>query len=149
MVCARSAFALGTKAPISRFSCTVISGNTCRPSGTWAMPSSGMRWGGRDATSVPAKMMLPVERFTSPEPARGEFADQRARRVDLGRIQARHHLVEQQDFWLRRERAGHLQTALVDGREVLRGRVRMRGEADEVDRLLRFLAGGGDMAVAQ
>src|ERR1700751_3700389 len=70
MVCARSAFAFGTNAPISRFSCTVISGKTCRPSGTWAMPSSGMRYGGSVLRSVPAKVTLPVDSFTRPEIAR-------------------------------------------------------------------------------
>src|ERR1700751_2626726 len=70
MVCARSAFAFGTNAPISRFSCTVISGKTCRPSGTWAMPSSGMRYGGSVLISVPAKVTFPGDSFTCPEIAR-------------------------------------------------------------------------------
>src|ERR1700747_1246289 len=70
MVFARSALALGTKAPISRFSCTVISGKTWRPSGTWAMPSSGILCGGSEPTSMPSKLIDPDDSATSPEIAR-------------------------------------------------------------------------------
>ena len=49
----RSALALGTYAPISRFSFTVISGKTCRPSGTWAMPSAVILYAGSEAIPSP------------------------------------------------------------------------------------------------
>src|SRR6516165_6782540 len=34
-----------------------------------------------------------------------ELSDQRHRLVDLGRVESGHHLIEQQDLWLRRARA--------------------------------------------
>ena len=78
-----------------------------------------------------------------------ELSDQRHRLIDLRRVEPGHDLVEQQDARLRRQRARHFQPALVDGGEVLRRRLFLRRETDEVDRLARLFARSGDVAVAQ
>ncbi len=47
-------------APSSRFSRTLISGKSCRPSATCAMPVRVMSWGSRPVTSRPARWTLPA-----------------------------------------------------------------------------------------
>ena len=74
---------------------------------------------------------------------------ERHRLVDLGRVKPGHHLVEQQEARLGRERARHLQPPLVDRREIARRRVLLGGKSDEFDRLARLRARGVELLVAQ
>jgi hypothetical protein len=55
------------KAPISRFSRTVIRGKMRRPSGDWAIPISATAWPGMFWISRPLKTILPVRGGTIPE----------------------------------------------------------------------------------
>ena len=61
--CARPAFGY---APISRFSRTVSVLNTCRPSGTCAMPRCARSDGRRDSRSSPANVIVPDTGATTP-----------------------------------------------------------------------------------
>ena len=83
------------------------------------------------------------------EPAFGKIADQGYGLVDFGRVQAGHHLIEQQDAWLCRECPGHFQAALVDGGEILGGGVFPGPKPDELDDLVRLGAGDVVVLVAQ
>ena len=51
--------AVSVYAPISRFSNTVSEGNTCRPSGTWAMPRCGRAAGATASRSAPSNRIAP------------------------------------------------------------------------------------------
>ena len=99
------------------------------------------------ATAMIARITCSTITIVSPRC--DSFSDQRNRLIDLRGVEPRHHLVQQQDARLRRQRARHFQPALVDGGEVLGGRLFARGQPDEVDRLARLLARGHDVAVAQ
>src|SRR5699024_5730667 len=55
-----SCLSLRVYAPIRRFSYTVISANTRRPSGTWAIPISTILWAGIFVISFPSKVILPA-----------------------------------------------------------------------------------------
>ena len=57
-------------APVRRFSSTVRSGKTLRPSGTWAIPFATMTSGGRPSMRSSSSRISPVESFSSPEIAR-------------------------------------------------------------------------------
>src|SRR5690606_23282129 len=58
------------KAPRSRFSCTVISGNTRRPSGTWDSPRETRFCGVVEVMSAPSRVMVPDVGFFSPDTER-------------------------------------------------------------------------------
>ena len=83
------------------------------------------------------------------EAAARQLADQRDSLVDLRRIEPRHHLVEQQQPRLRRQRPRHFKPALVDGREIARRRALARRQADEIDGLARLVARAVGLRVAQ
>ena len=53
-------------APIMRFSSTVMRAKTCRPSGTWARPSSIILLGAVLRRSVPSSIMEPLSAGTRP-----------------------------------------------------------------------------------
>ena len=59
-------------------------------------------------------------------------ADELDAHLGLGRRQARHHLVEEQELRLGRERARHFEAALLGRREVAAGAPARAGEACEV-----------------
>src|SRR5262245_61983121 len=61
--CVRPAFGY---APISRFSRTVSVLNTCRPSGTWAMPRCARSDGRRDRRLSPSNVIVPDTGDTTP-----------------------------------------------------------------------------------
>ena len=54
------------KAPISRFSTTVMRGNSLRPSGDWAIPSFTTSWAGKCVMSWPANVIVPRRGWFSP-----------------------------------------------------------------------------------
>ena len=69
----RSAYLLAArleKAPISRFSATLIEENNCRPSGTRAKPRAALAWLGRCVTSSPSNVTLPRHGEIEPAIAR-------------------------------------------------------------------------------
>ena len=55
------------KAPISRFSWTLICRKTRRPSGTWARPRLTSLWAGTPVMLSPWKVMEPVRAWSRPE----------------------------------------------------------------------------------
>ncbi len=83
------------------------------------------------------------------QPALRESSDQRHRLIDLGWIKPGHDFVEQQEPGLRRQRARHLEPALIDGGQILRGGVLFGRQADELDRLTGLFARCDNMPVAQ
>ena len=79
-------------------------------------------------------------------PALVNAADQPDDGLDLGRVQPRHDLVEQQQPGAGGESAGHLQALAVGEREVAGGHVATRSEPDEVHDLRGLPPGRPDVA---
>jgi len=99
------------------------------------------------ATAMMARITCST--MTMVKPRCDKLSDQCYRLIDLGWIKPGHDFIEQQQPGLRRQRARHLQPALVDGGEVLcRGLLAGR-EADELDGLASLRARRAGILVAQ
>ena len=71
--------------------------------------------------------------------ARVHRAQQIERLVDLGRIEAGHHFIEQQHFGIERERLRDFETLAIGNREVACGPVADARETDDLEQFLRVL----------
>ena len=66
-------------------------------------------------------------------------ANEIERLLDLGGIEAGHHLVEQQDLRIERERLGDLEPLAIGNRQLACGSIRNARETDGLEQLLRAL----------
>ncbi len=78
-----------------------------------------------------------------------ERGEDRDHPVGLGRAQAGHHLVEQQEFWIGRDRARDLETLAVRQREGGGGLRALVEEIEPGQHVVRMPARGGDVGAPQ